>query len=115
MAHNAVILELMASRLTFVSNNSPQYVGHVLCDVDKPIPVARVFDAQIKLTNVENIICAGFTCVLHIHSAVEEVKVSVCALFNCTKGVSETVSFLRPRSDKLRYFNARNSVPENRS
>lgn len=55
-----------------------QYVGHVLCEVDKPIPVARVFDAQVKLTNVESIVCAGFTCILHIHSAVEEVKFTVC-------------------------------------
>eukprot|EP00123_Amoebidium_parasiticum_P013866 comp22195_c0_seq1/m.32625 comp22195_c0_seq1/g.32625 ORF comp22195_c0_seq1/g.32625 comp22195_c0_seq1/m.32625 type:complete len:734 (-) comp22195_c0_seq1:503-2704(-) len=50
------------------------HVGHVLCDPDQLVPSVRVFDVQLMVLEVENIICAGYTCVLHIHAAAEEVK-----------------------------------------
>ena len=32
----------------------------------------RWFDATVQILEYESIICAGYTCVLHIHSVVEE-------------------------------------------
>ena len=39
--------------------------------------VGSVFDAQIAILEYKSIICAGYTAVLHIHTAVEEVVLKV--------------------------------------
>lgn len=50
--------------------------GMVLCEVDKPCSAARVFDAQLYILETKSIICAGYSAVLHVHAAVEEVKMT---------------------------------------
>jgi len=50
--------------------------GMVLCDVDRPCRAARVFDAQVYILETKSIICAGYSAVLHVHAATEEVKLS---------------------------------------
>ncbi|RUS14256.1 eukaryotic release factor 3 [Endogone sp. FLAS-F59071] len=54
--------------------------GFVLCDVKSPIKTTTVFEAQLAILEHKNIICAGYTAVLHVHSAVEEITVT--ALLN---------------------------------
>lgn len=49
--------------------------GFVLCDPITPCHVGTVFEAQIMIMEVKSIICAGYSAVLHIHSAVEEVHI----------------------------------------
>eukprot|EP00731_Ephydatia_muelleri_P029219 Em0020g863a len=49
--------------------------GFVLCDPLTPCHVGTVFEAQIMIMEVKSIICAGYSAVLHIHSAVEEVHI----------------------------------------
>ena len=49
-------------------------VGFVICSVDSPCSVAAVFDAQIVVLEHKSIICAGYCAVLHLHCAVEEVR-----------------------------------------
>lgn len=49
--------------------------GFVLCDVSAPCNVGRVFDAQVAILEHKSIICPGYSAVLHIHCAVEEVSV----------------------------------------
>ena len=49
--------------------------GFVLCDIDKPCKVAKIFDAQVVILEHKSIICSGYSAVLHIHAAIEEVSV----------------------------------------
>ena len=76
--------------------------GFVLCGLSEPCHVGRVFDAQvggalfhalffchfmvvpntvqIVILEYKSIICAGFSCVIHIHNVVEEVEIVVCGV-----------------------------------
>lgn len=38
----------------------------------------QVFDAQVVILEHKSIICAGYSAVMHIHCAAEEVTVKVC-------------------------------------
>ncbi|CAG2172911.1 unnamed protein product, partial [Oppiella nova] len=49
--------------------------GFVLCDALAPCSVGRVFDAQVAILEHKSIICPGYSAVLHIHCAVEEISV----------------------------------------
>ena len=47
--------------------------GFVLCSTKRPVHCVAEFEAQIVLLELKSILSAGFNCVLHIHSAIEEV------------------------------------------
>ncbi|KAI7282853.1 translation elongation factor 1-alpha [Hortaea werneckii] len=47
--------------------------GFVLCSPKRPIHCVTSFEAQIRLLELKSILSAGFQCVLHVHSATEEV------------------------------------------
>ncbi|CAO3594177.1 unnamed protein product [Absidia cylindrospora] len=47
--------------------------GFVLCTKKKPVKTATKFHAQLAILEHKNIICAGYTAVLHVHAAAEEV------------------------------------------
>ncbi|GJD08403.1 Eukaryotic peptide chain release factor GTP-binding subunit ERF3B [Galdieria sulphuraria] len=47
-------------------------MGFVLCEADALVQGSSLFDAQIMLLDYKNIICAGYSCVMHVHAAVEE-------------------------------------------
>ena len=47
--------------------------GFVLCSTKRPCHCVSAFEAQIALLELKSIISAGFNCVLHVHSAIEEV------------------------------------------
>lgn len=51
--------------------------GFVLCDSLSPIKTGRKFDAQLVILEHKSIICAGYSAVMHIHCAAEEITVSV--------------------------------------
>lgn len=51
--------------------------GFVLCDSLNPITVGRKFDAQLVILEHKSIICAGYSAVMHIHCAAEEITVAV--------------------------------------
>lgn len=51
--------------------------GFVLCDAANPIKVGRKFDAQVVILEHKSIICAGYSAVMHIHCAAEEITVNV--------------------------------------
>lgn len=48
--------------------------GFILCSHDNLCETGTVFDAQVVILEHKSIICPGYSCVLHIHNAVEEVK-----------------------------------------
>ncbi|OJD31452.1 eukaryotic peptide chain release factor gtp-binding subunit [Diplodia corticola] len=47
--------------------------GFVLCSPKRPVHCVKSFEAQIVLLDLKSILSAGFNCVLHVHSATEEV------------------------------------------
>lgn len=49
------------------------YPGFVLCSPKRPVHFVQSFEAQIRLLELKSILSAGFNCVLHVHSATEEV------------------------------------------
>lgn len=49
------------------------YPGFVLCSPKRPVHCVSAFEAQIRLLELKSILSAGFNCVLHVHSATEEV------------------------------------------
>ena len=51
--------------------------GFVLCDPSSPCHMGQRLEAQIAILEYKSIICAGYSAVLHIHSVVEEVQISV--------------------------------------
>jgi len=57
-------------------------VGFVLCSPDNLCGIADTFLAQIQIKELRNIIAPGFNCILHIHSAINEVtfKELVCLI-----------------------------------
>lgn len=54
--------------------------GFVVCSPDKPCKVGRIFDAETIILELKTVMAPGFSCVLHLHSAVEEVSVQVSFL-----------------------------------
>lgn len=52
--------------------------GFVLTSPSKPIHAVRQFEAQLAILEHKNIICAGYSAVMHIHTLSEEVTLPVC-------------------------------------
>jgi len=48
--------------------------GFVLCSAKRPVHCVSAFEAQIRILDLKSILSAGFNCVLHVHSAIEEVQ-----------------------------------------
>lgn len=61
--------------------------GFVLCDSMNPIKVGRKFDAQLVILEHKSIICAGYSAVMHIHCAAEEITVAVSKFFTFDKNI----------------------------
>ena len=56
--------------------------GFVLCAASSPVRTGRLFDAQIVILEHKSIICAGYSAILHIHCAAEEVTIKVLFHFS---------------------------------
>lgn len=50
--------------------------GFVICTKKNPVKTSTAFEAQLAIIEHKNIVCAGYTAVLHVHSAAEEVTLS---------------------------------------
>ena len=53
--------------------------GFVLTSPNKPVHAVRQFEAQLAILEHKNIICAGYSAVMHCHTLAEEVTLSVRA------------------------------------
>ena len=51
-------------------------VGFVLSDARQPVHAVQAFEAQLAILDHKNIICAGYSAVLHVHTAAEEITLS---------------------------------------
>ena len=60
--------------------------GFVLTSPSKPVHAVRQFEAQLAILDHKNIICAGYSAVMHIHTLAEEVTLSVCRSLFTTLG-----------------------------
>ena len=60
--------------------------GFVITSVNKPVHAVRQFEAQLAILDHKNIICAGYSAVLHVHTLAEEVTLSVCSR-KCTSPI----------------------------
>lgn len=47
--------------------------GFVLCSRNRPVHCVSAFEAKIRILELKSILSAGYNCVMHVHSAVEEV------------------------------------------
>nr|OQO31823.1 hypothetical protein B0A51_00725 [Rachicladosporium sp. CCFEE 5018] len=52
------------------------FPGFVLCSLKRPVHCVSEFEAQIRLLELKSILSSGFNCILHIHSATEEITFS---------------------------------------
>jgi peptide chain release factor subunit 3 len=52
-------------------------VGFVLSSPRSPVHVVTTFEAQVAIIELKNLLSAGYTCVMHVHTAVEEVNFEV--------------------------------------
>jgi peptide chain release factor subunit 3 len=51
--------------------------GYVLTSPNKPIHSVKQFEAQLAILDHKNIICAGYSAVMHIHTLSEEIVLTV--------------------------------------
>lgn len=51
--------------------------GFVLTSPTKPVRAVRQFEAQLAILEHKNIICAGYSAVMHVHTLAEEVTLVV--------------------------------------
>lgn len=47
--------------------------GFVLCSPKRPVNCVSSFEAKIRILELKSILSAGYNCVLHVHSTIEEV------------------------------------------
>lgn len=56
-------------------------VGFVVCEARKPVHSVTQFQAQLAILESKNIICAGYSAVMHVHTMSEEITLTVSAPF----------------------------------
>jgi peptide chain release factor subunit 3 len=75
--------------------------GFVLTSPGKPVHAVRQFEAQLAILDHKNIICAGYSAVMHIHTLAEEVTLAVCLIMHETREDAHMVIY---RQKLLHYF-----------
>mmetsp|Transcript_2082 Transcript_2082/g.4741 ORF Transcript_2082/g.4741 Transcript_2082/m.4741 type:complete len:593 (-) Transcript_2082:69-1847(-) len=71
-------------------------LGFVLCRKDSMCRPCRWFDATVQILDYPTIICAGYSCVLHIHSAIEE-----CTFFKLTAILDKKTRQVKQKDPKF--------------
>uniref|UniRef100_A0A915ENV1 Translation elongation factor EFTu/EF1A C-terminal domain-containing protein n=1 Tax=Ditylenchus dipsaci TaxID=166011 RepID=A0A915ENV1_9BILA len=74
---------IMPNRTTLKLKNveeSDILSGFVICSPDAPCRTGRVFDAEVAMLELKSIVAVGYSCVLHIHAAQEEVTKIICKI-----------------------------------
>jgi peptide chain release factor subunit 3 len=52
-------------------------IGFVLSSPKAPVHVVSTFEAQVAIIELKNLLTVGYTCVMHVHTAVQEVSFDV--------------------------------------
>lgn len=58
-------------------NDEDVQPGYVLTSVSRPVKAVTAFKADLSIVETKNIICSGYSCVLHVHTLAEEVTLTV--------------------------------------
>ncbi|UMM35126.1 hypothetical protein L5515_007888 [Caenorhabditis briggsae] len=70
--------------------------GFIICSPDSLAKTGRIFDAEVLVLEHKSIIASGYSCVLHIQSAVEEVTVKgVIATIDKKTGEKKRAKFVK--------------------
>lgn len=64
-------------KLRGVEDDGEIAVGFVLTSVAAPVKTVTHFEAQLVILDHKNIICAGYSAVMHVHTLAEEVSLNV--------------------------------------
>lgn len=56
-------------------------VGFVLSSPSSPVHVVSTFEAQVAIIELRNLLSVGYTCVMHVHTAVIEVTFDVSLFY----------------------------------
>jgi len=72
---SAVAGQNLKIRLEGIENDDEVKKGYVLCDVGQECQRSTTFDGLMQIQEYKSIISEGFTAILHLHTAVEEVKI----------------------------------------
>lgn len=78
--------------------------GFVLCDPSKPCSVAKRFVAEVWVMDVKSIISFGYECVMHIHTAMEDVVVKKIAVKDKKTGEKKPIRFVKQEQQVLMSF-----------
>lgn len=57
-------------------NDDEVMPGFVVCNKKAPVKTTKAFEAQLAVIEHKNIICAGYTAVLHVHSVIEDISLT---------------------------------------
>ena len=69
--------------------------GFVLTSPSRPVHAVRQFEAQLAILEHKNIICAGYSAVMHCHTLSEEVTLAVSLTFLPTSSLPVRTSLTR--------------------
>jgi peptide chain release factor subunit 3 len=58
-------------------NDEEVQPGFVLTSPQNPVKAVTAFKADLSIIETKNIICSGYSCVLHVHTLAEEVTLKV--------------------------------------
>jgi peptide chain release factor subunit 3 len=58
--------------------------GFVLTSVKQPVKAVMAFKADLSIIETKNIICGGYSAVLHVHTLAEEVTITVSSMGSTT-------------------------------
>jgi peptide chain release factor subunit 3 len=79
--------------------------GFVLTSVGKPVHAVKQFIAQLAILEHKNIICAGYSAVMHVHTLAEEISllvrttsISIGTVFDCYR--QELLHYLDKKTGK---------------
>lgn len=95
--------------------------GFVLTSPSKPVKAVTQFKADLSIIETKNIICSGYTCVLHLHTLAEEVTLKVSwtesdsGKMSLTLRHSSTTTTRRPRGSPRSLLSSPRSACSSRS
>lgn len=65
-------------RFRMNTDNKHIHRGYVICTVENPVPIVKTFEANMQILDLlehKPIMSAGYRCIMHVHTAMEEVVI----------------------------------------
>ncbi|GAV03568.1 hypothetical protein RvY_13967 [Ramazzottius varieornatus] len=89
--------------------------GFILCDAASPCKTGKIFDGQVVILEHRNIICAGYSAIMHLNALQEHVSVSmiICLKDKKTGEIDKTAprpKFIKPGQAGIVRFECQDGV-----